>query len=92
MPLRQEYAEAVHLHAYFYGSWWLMDTPLRQEYAEAVQLLKDFKICGNGNISTDEWKGSGCGEVFKTEEVKKTVSHGQTYYWCCKCYESIKDE
>ncbi len=69
-----------------------MEKPLRQEYAEAMHLLKEYKVCGNGNITLDKWNGHGCGEVFPTKELTKTVQYGQTYYWCPQCYPSVKDD
>ncbi len=54
-------------------------------YRQAEQVLKDYKICGNG--------GHGCGKVFKTEDTTRTIQYGQTYYWCNEnCYDKIKDD
>ena len=60
-----------------------------EDYQKAQQLLKDHKVCGNwcgGN------SGHGCNQVFKTEEVTRTIQYGQIYYWCSACYELIKDD
>ena len=49
-----------------------------KEYKTAKQIVKDYKVCGNG------W--CGCGKVFKTKDVTRTIYYGQVYYWCNKCY------
>lgn len=54
------------------------------EYKLAEQIVKDYKICGNGGI--------GCGKVFLEKDLTRTTQYGQTYYWCKECYPKIKDD
>ncbi len=54
------------------------------DYRKALEIIRDFKVCGNG--------GHGCGKVFRNEDVERTIMYGQTYYWCKDCYKGIKDD
>lgn len=59
--------------------------PTLAEYEEAELMVAQYKVCGNRCLH-------GCGKVFPNKEMTRTDSHGQTYYWCSECYESVKDD
>jgi hypothetical protein len=66
-----------------------MDQITLEEYLKAKQIVEDYKVCGNWNRRKS---GHGCNHVFKTKDLIRTDQYGQTYYWCPKCYEGIKDD
>lgn len=55
-----------------------------ENYREAQQTVKDHRVCGNGGV--------GCGKLFRTEDVIRTVQYAQEYHWCKVCYEKIKND
>lgn len=70
-----------------------MSNPTITDYYLAQDLLKDYKICGNGSRKYPAPEhGHGCGKLFKTEDVTKTIQYAQVYYWCKDCYPKIKDD
>ncbi len=58
--------------------------PTLEDYRKALEIVQNYRVCGND--------GYGCGQLFKVEDMNKTIQYGNEYHWCKECYDVIRNE